>query len=133
MPKFTMTLAYSARCYGTVEVEADTMEDAVARVAAEYDSKPHEESLWNEVNSAESDTAFEPTVVDITGEDGFTLDDIELYHPDREWAAMDEADIRALVTGMIEEERALRSKADPEPVPMFKSVRSFGFAGEGAA
>lgn len=64
MPKFTFQMGYNARCYGSVGVEADTIDQAVAMLTADYVGENVEETerTWDSLTGL--------AIIDVSDEDG---------------------------------------------------------------
>lgn len=80
--KYQLTLAQTVRAYGSAEVEADSFEEAVEKMRCQLVARDKDVTDWDNVTDVEWGTATEDTIVDITDENGNTLDDIELSGDD---------------------------------------------------
>lgn len=80
MPTFSASLAISVRVYGSVEVEADSIFEAMEKLrAGARCAKSEHAGLWDAVSDVDYSTTIEETVLSI-GPDGEppVIEDIEL-------------------------------------------------------
>jgi hypothetical protein len=79
MPTFQLTLAYDLSVYGSTEVEADNLADAIEKVR-DSDVSP---DLWDQVYDSDSSDAFNYRVVEVgDAEYNVLATDIQISEPD---------------------------------------------------
>jgi hypothetical protein len=76
MPTFEFCLAQNVRAYGSVEVEADTAEEAIEKLRA--DALSQGGKYWGDVFEVEWDTANGDTIVSMTCDGHQITADLEL-------------------------------------------------------
>jgi hypothetical protein len=102
MPKFTLCLAYDTCVYGIVEVEADSLPDAVETVRADHHHGSGADEfvaeLWDQVNDVDHSTAINYRVCYIRDEDGtMLLGNIPISEADSP-ASLSKEEVLALLT-----------------------------------
>ena len=79
MPKFIMMLAHDVSVYGTVEVEADTLAEAVEKVRDSDQSS----NLWERVSEVEFYTSHNYRIISVNDEaDKIVAEDIQISEQD---------------------------------------------------
>lgn len=89
MAKYEMVLAVNVTAYGNVEVEADTLEDAIAIVHG--DAKGGGADYWSDVTSVEWDTEHGHRIVEVSRNGEPLIDGVDLTDGDHPY------EVRSLV------------------------------------
>ena len=76
MPTFNLTLGQTVRVYGLLEIEADTMLEAIEKIRADYP-----DGVWDNVTDVDYSTVNEPTIVCLSADDNVLLEGLALYEP----------------------------------------------------
>lgn len=83
MPTFNVILAQTVRIYGTVQVQADSMAEAIEKIRADAeadsaDQMDDDNSWWDDCHEPDYSSAMDETIVEIEAEDGTVRHGISL-------------------------------------------------------
>lgn len=73
MPKFTVTLAQTVRTYGVMDIEADSLDDAIVRLHLDATCHFNHSVLWADADEPEMENGNEKTIVEILDDEGKPL------------------------------------------------------------